>query len=89
MLRLRIRGRVQGVGFRAWTVRQARTLGLRGWVRNRADDSVEVVAAGPSEALDAFVATCRMGPRGARVDSVDVDYAAETVGEKFEQIATL
>lgn len=89
MLRLRIRGRVQGVGFRAWTVRQARSLGLRGWVRNRSDDSVEMVAAGPSEALDTFVATCRVGPRGARVDSVDVDYAAEIVGDRFEQIATL
>jgi acylphosphatase len=89
MLRLRIRGRVQGVGFRYWTVRQARQLGLRGWVRNRADGSVEAVAAGPKEALDAFVSACRIGPRGARVDSLDVEDATETVGEGFGEIATL
>lgn len=89
MKRLRIRGHVQGVGFRYWTVRRARTLGLRGWVRNRADGSVEAVASGSPHALDAFIAACRSGPRAARVDSLDVEDAAEAVGDGFEEIATL
>jgi acylphosphatase len=89
MKRLRIRGKVQGVGFRYWSVRQASKLGLRGWVRNRSDGSVEAVAAGPKDALDAFVAACHTGPRAARVDSVVVERAAEKVGEGFEEIATL
>jgi acylphosphatase len=89
MKRLRIRGRVQGVGFRYWTVGQARKLGLRGWVRNRADGSVEAVAAGTDDALDLFVAACHRGPRAARVSSVDVEDAAETVGDTFDEIATL
>jgi acylphosphatase len=89
MLRLRIRGRVQGVGYRYWAVGQARALGLRGWVRNRADGSVEAVAAGPRDALDLFIAACHRGPRGARVDSLDVEDTTETVGEGFGEIATL
>ncbi len=89
MKRLRIRGRVQDVGYRYWTVGQARALGLRGWVRNRADGSVEALAAGTEDALELFVAACRRGPRAARVESVDVEDTTETVGEGFEEIATL
>jgi acylphosphatase len=84
MLRLRIRGKVQRVGFRAWAVDTAQSLGLRGWVRNRkADRSVEIVAAGPKAALDAFVAACHTGPELARVKSVDVEDADEQVGDSF------
>lgn len=86
MLRLRIRGKVQGVGFRYWTVRQASKLALRGWVRNRGDGSVEVVAAGSKDALDTFVAACHSGPRAARVESVVVEDADETVGNTFQDI---
>lgn len=89
MLRLRIRGRVQGVGYRYWAVGQARALGLRGWVRNRSDGSVEALAAGSRDSLDMFVIACRRGPRAARVESVDVEDANETVGEGFGEIATL
>jgi acylphosphatase len=89
MKRLRIRGRVQGVGYRYWAVGQARALGLRGWVRNRGDGSVEALAAGSPEAIDMFVAACRRGPRAARVESVDVEDADEAVGEGFAEIATL
>lgn len=89
MKRLRIRGRVQGVGFRYWAVGQARVLGLKGWVRNRSDGSVEAVATGPQDALDLFILACRRGPRAARVDSVDVEDAVETVGPGFGEIATL
>lgn len=89
MKRLRIRGRVQGVGYRYWTVGQARALGLRGWVRNRKDGSVEALAAGTDDALELFIAACHRGPRAARVTSVEVEDAAETIGEKFEEVATL
>ena len=67
-----IGGRVQGVGFRAWTERRARSLGLAGWVRNLPDGDVEAVFSGPAEAVDAMLAACREGPRGARVTKVEV-----------------
>src|SRR5262249_23586507 len=66
-VRLRITGRVQAVGYRLWATRTATSLGLRGWVRNRADGSVEVLAIGPSETVTDFVAACRHGPRAALV----------------------
>ncbi len=89
MLRLRIRGRVQGVGYRYWAVGQARALSLRGWVRNRSDGSVEIVAMGSPDSLDLFIVACRRGPRASRVESIDVEDAHETVGEGFGEIATL
>ena len=65
-----VNGRVQGVGFR-WFVRdRATALGLAGWVRNRADGSLEVLAEGPAEALAAFEDALRAGPPGAVVLSV-------------------
>ncbi|MGE0716971.1 MAG: acylphosphatase [Alphaproteobacteria bacterium] len=68
--RLRIEGRVQGVWYRAWTVETARSLGLRGWVRNRADGSVEALVIGPATAVDAMVERCRRGPPKAVVTAV-------------------
>jgi acylphosphatase len=70
-LRLTIRGRVQGVNFRYFARAEAARLGLRGWVRNRPDGDVEVVAEGDPAALAAFAAWCRRGPPAARVESVD------------------
>ena len=69
---LTVRGRVQGVYFRASTVQQARHLGLTGWVTNCRDGSVEVVAEGSSEKLEELVAWCHQGPPGARVERVEV-----------------
>ena len=69
--RLRVRGRVQGVFFRGATERQARALGVAGWVRNCDDGSVEAVFEGASERVAAAVAFCREGPRSARVDQVE------------------
>jgi acylphosphatase len=66
---------VQGVGFRASTVYEARRLALRGWVRNRMDGDVEVLACGDPAAVDALVVWLGRGPRGARVTGVDVDDA--------------
>jgi acylphosphatase len=65
-----INGRVQGVGFRAWTERQAKTRGLSGWVCNRRGGTVEAVFAGEAEAVEAMLAAARIGPPGARVDAV-------------------
>jgi len=69
--RVVIRGRVQGVGYRAWTEYTALDLGLEGWVRNRRDGTVEALFAGPQEAVEAMLETCGQGPPGARVAAVD------------------
>ncbi len=69
-VRLRITGRVQGVGYRAWAVQEATALGLRGWVCNRRDGSVEALVTGAEDAVAAMVATCRRGPYAARVSEV-------------------
>ena len=70
-VRLIVRGRVQGVGFRYATVEQGRRLGLAGWARNLPDGGVEVVAAGDAAAVERMVAWCRQGPPSARGSSVD------------------
>jgi acylphosphatase len=74
---LRITGRVQGVGYRLWATRTAASLGLRGWVRNRSDGSVEALATGVPEAVAALVEACRQGPYGARVTAVTVTEAED------------
>ena len=69
-VRAEIRGKVQGVWYRAWTVQEASARGLRGWVRNRHDGSVEALLIGPADKVDAMVEACRRGPPAARVDGV-------------------
>jgi acylphosphatase len=76
-LRIVVKGRVQGVGFRVWTIAQARRHNVRGWVRNRRDGSVEALLIGPAEALDALVESCRRGPSGARVSHVTQEPASD------------
>jgi acylphosphatase len=66
-VRLRIEGRVQGVGFRAFVEREAVALGLDGWVRNRRDGGVEVLASGSTGRIESLIDACRRGPRGATV----------------------
>lgn len=66
-----VRGRVQGVGFRWFVVRRAAELGLTGWVANRSDGSVQVVAEGPAGVLVSLVEQLRQGPSGASVSAVD------------------
>ncbi|MBG3876516.1 acylphosphatase [Desulfovibrio oxamicus] len=69
--RFRVTGRVQGVGFRSWTGRTARALGLAGWVRNLPDGSVELEAQGPVERMDALREALWKGPVFARVTGVE------------------
>ena len=71
----RIHGTVQGVGFRWHVLHRARTLELNGWVRNRADGSVEVIAEGPRPALASLLKALRQGPAGARVTRVEESWA--------------
>ena len=72
-----IHGRVQGVGFRAFTQRHARRLGLKGWVRNLPSGEVELVAAGPEEPLARLEERVRRGPRGAKVEQVVLSPAGD------------
>ncbi|MCE9626144.1 MAG: acylphosphatase [Deltaproteobacteria bacterium] len=72
-----IRGRVQGVFFRAWTQQTARSLGLVGWVRNRSDGSVELLAQGEKDPLEELLRLCRIGPPAARVEDVKVEWSEE------------
>ena len=89
-MRVRIEGRVQGVWFRAWTVGEARARGLRGWVRNRLDGSVEAVFAGPEGAVEEMIAACRRGSPASRVTAVHRAGATaeELRGDGFVQLGT-
>ncbi len=95
ILQVMIRGRVQGVGYRAWVEYQATQCGLEGWVRNRRDGSVEAVFAGPARTVAEMVALCRHGPPSARVDHVLKELADEDIlnlrraGEPFSVLGTV
>ncbi|HEY6149862.1 MAG TPA: acylphosphatase [Gaiellaceae bacterium] len=79
-VRVRIRGRVQGVFFRAEARARAESLGVAGWVRNAEDGSVEAVFQGDEERVSSMVEWCRRGPGGAEVDDVEVQ-SEEPIGE--------
>lgn len=81
-LSARITGRVQGVGFRNFTQRQARQRSLTGWVRNESDGSVRLEAEGPRAALEELLEAVHDGPRMARVDEVDADWSEAS--DEFE-----
>ena len=66
-----VRGKVQGVGFRAFVEHHALQRGLAGWVRNRRDGSVEALFAGPAKSVEGVIAACRIGPHSGRVDALD------------------
>ena len=78
-----VSGRVQGVGFRWFVEREAATLGIAGWVRNREDGRVEVMATGTREQLGALHRRLREGPRAARVDDVAASPAPFLEAESF------
>ena len=81
-LRLVIRGRVQGVGFRHFVSRQAGALGIAGWVRNRPDGAVEVEAEGPKPDLERLVTALSRGPAGARVSAVEQEWSEREPGHR-------
>ncbi|MDH3287779.1 MAG: acylphosphatase [Betaproteobacteria bacterium] len=85
--RLQIEGRVQGVGFRYFMQRRARTLGITGWVRNRTDGSVEAVVQGSPDDVAAIIALARRGPRSARVTQIRVS-DAEGQFDNFDTLPT-
>jgi len=79
-----VRGRVQGVGFRFFAERAARELGVRGWVRNLPDGSVETLAEGEEAAVSRYVQRLREGPRSSRVDDILVEDMAASGYSSFE-----
>lgn len=89
--RVRVHGRVQGVGYREACVRQARRLGVGGWVRNRADGTVEVLMQGPAPALAQLRDWLQQGPPAAWVERVEVQPlgAAEALHPGFERRPTV
>ncbi len=87
-LHLVIHGRVQGVGYRDWLMRQARALGLAGWVRNLSDGTVEAVIAGPEAALHACLAACHEGPPLAHVSRIESSACAAPASLDFEKKTT-
>ena len=87
-VRLLVSGRVQGVGFRYWTVGEARRLGLDGWVRNRSDGTVEILAIGAADALAKLASSCRQGPSAAEVVAVARGAASDDGSRGFSQKST-
>jgi acylphosphatase len=88
-IHLIVRGRVQGVGYRWWAVETARRLGLDGWVRNRRDGSVELLAMGPETATEQLVEACRRGPPAAAVSSVEQAPAEDDGSHGFQDRPTI
>jgi len=94
-VRVVIRGRVQGVGYRAWTEYEARERGIAGWVRNRRDGSVEALFAGTQDDVHAMIEACRKGPPGARISAIDQraaeagELALRRAGDDFSVLATI
>src|SRR4029079_17559292 len=90
-----IRGRVQGVGFRAFVEHHALQRGLEGWARNRRDGSVEAVFAGGKDAVEGVIKACGIGPLSAQVDALDQREATESElslrnpGETFSCLRTV
>jgi acylphosphatase len=90
-----IRGRVQGVGYRAWVEYEATARDLEGWVRNRRNGSVEALFSGPEEVVADMIASCRRGPPAARVETVQEETGnSDTLklrraGERFSVLPTI
>ncbi|MFO1089894.1 MAG: acylphosphatase [Hyphomicrobiales bacterium] len=84
-----IRGRVQGVGYRAWTAARARELKLTGFVRNRRDGAVEAVFGGEAPAVQKMLELCREGPLGARVTAVETVGKGVSAFAAFEVLPTV
>ncbi len=88
-VRVVVEGRVQGVGYRAFAVHEAQLRGLRGWVRNRRDGTVEALLIGAPEAVDAAIEACRRGPRSAHVANLAREPAQDDGSPSFHESATV
>ncbi|MGD0190671.1 MAG: acylphosphatase [Rhizomicrobium sp.] len=84
-LRLRVEGFVQAVGYRNFAIAEATKLGLNGWIRNRADGTVEILASGPTKDVEALVAACMRGPAGSRVNNVELHNAEAPLEKGFHR----
>jgi len=89
IVRLRIHGRVQGVWYRGWLVDAARACGVDGWVRNRADGTVEAVLAGDPTVVRSLIERCHEGPQQARVTSIEELPATDRPPPGFVQLPTV
>jgi acylphosphatase len=87
-VRVSIEGTVQGVGYRYWTERVAKGLGLTGWVRNRSDGSVEALLCGDADDVAEMLQRCHDGPRSARVTAVRILEEGGDPPSAFEVLAT-
>jgi acylphosphatase len=92
IVRVTIKGRVQGVGFRAWITANAQALGIAGWVRNRRNGTVEAVFAGSAEAIEEMCVDCHEGPPAARVSELEQQEGGPSdlgmIEGKFVQLTT-
>ena len=84
-LRLRVEGFVQAVGYRHFAIGEATKLALDGWVRNRADGTVEILVSGTTKAVEAFVAAAMRGPPGSRVKNVELHNAEPPAEKGFQR----
>lgn len=90
-----VRGKVQGVGYRAWIEGEAVARGLAGWVRNRKDGTVEAVLSGSEDAVVALIAKCQHGPGMARVTTIDNELTGDDMlnlrvpGQRFSVLPTI
>lgn len=87
--RIVISGRVHGVGYRDWMKAQAEAMGVSGWVRNRADGSVEALVQGPTAVVEELLRACRRGPRAAHVESIAEELTDEEAQPGFQRRPTL
>lgn len=87
--RLRIKGDVQGVGYREWAVEEATTRQLNGWVRNRGDGSVEMVISGPDATVQDMLRATTQGPPAAQVHKIDIHREDELPEPGFKRQKTL
>ncbi len=87
--RLRIHGRVQGVGYRYWFSQAAERLNVHGWVRNRSDGTVEAVISGAADRLDLLIERAHEGPAAARVSRIDQEAEASAGHAEFVRLPTL
>lgn len=89
IFRLRIKGAVQGVGFRDWAIREATARSLSGWVRNRSDGSVELMIAGADDKVQDMLRACTGGPSLAQVTNIDIHNEKDLPPAGFARKPTL